>query len=187
MPGDRRVVRPFTIQETGQWIASWTPWQGFVELPHGVSYRLPAGTHLVASIRGSGGGEIGLFFETTPGGQSVSDLVVDATGQGRLHGETTLQVDTTLLALRPDVAPGIRSVEVSARTPDGGTQVLLFAKDFAAEWPTPFIFAAPVALRRGTTLAITAYGEALVLQTTISTVSSGPVPRTSTPPAPRSR
>ena len=186
---DRRSAHAavFSIKETGQWIASWTPWQGFVELPRGVSYRLPASAHLVASIQGSGGGEIGLFFETTPGLQSVSDLVVDATGEKRLHGETTLQADTTLLALRPDVTPGIKSVEVSARTPDGGTQVLLFAKDFSEGWPTPFIFSAPVALRRGTTIAISAYGEAPVLKTTISTVSSGPAPRTSTPPAPRSR
>jgi len=188
-PADRRSAHAavFSIKETGQWIASWTPWQGFVELPRGVSYRLPAGAHLVASIQGAGGGEIGLFFETAPDGRSVSDLVVDATGRTRLHGETTLQADTTLLALRPDVTSGIKSVEVSARTPDGGTQVLLFAKEFAAEWPTPFIFAAPLALRRGTTIAVSAYGEAPVLRTTISTVSSGPAPRTSTPPAPRSR
>src|SRR5262245_30442688 len=34
LPGDRRVVRAafFTVQETGQWIGSWTPWYGFVKL-----------------------------------------------------------------------------------------------------------------------------------------------------------
>jgi hypothetical protein len=32
MPGDNRVVRAafFKIQETGQWIGSWTPWHGFI-------------------------------------------------------------------------------------------------------------------------------------------------------------
>ncbi len=53
MPSDRRVVRAafFTIQETGQWIGSWTPWYGFMNLPKGTAYRLPAGSHIVAEIQ----------------------------------------------------------------------------------------------------------------------------------------
>ena len=52
MPGDRRVVRAafFTLQETGQWLGSWTPWYGLISLPAGVAYRLPAGSHIVAEI-----------------------------------------------------------------------------------------------------------------------------------------
>ncbi len=52
MPGDRRVVRAafFTVQETGQWIGSWTPWYGFVKLPAGRPIDLPAGSHIVAEI-----------------------------------------------------------------------------------------------------------------------------------------
>ncbi|HEU4693089.1 MAG TPA: hypothetical protein VFS23_32225, partial [Vicinamibacterales bacterium] len=44
MPGDRRVVRAatFSLESTGQWLGSWTPWHGFVSLPEGVAYRLPA-------------------------------------------------------------------------------------------------------------------------------------------------
>src|SRR5438034_9177292 len=115
MPSDRRVVRDavFTIKETGQWIGSWTPWYGFVELPRAIAYRIPAGAHLVAEIhdRQTGAalgdrGKIGLFFDSQPGSKTVSDLVVDATGTKRLHGELTLAADTTLLALRPDVAGG---------------------------------------------------------------------------------
>jgi hypothetical protein len=194
-PADRKSVHAavFTIQETGQWIGSWTPWYGFVELPRGVSYRVPAGAHLIASVQGAGSGAVGLFFDSTPGGQTVSDLVVEAKGPStslgaspsRLHGETTLGEDTTLLAIRPDVIRGITSIEVSARMPDGGRQVLLFAKDFQPEWPTPFVFAEPVRLQRGSIIAITAYGSATALETTISAVSSRPIPRTST--APRSQ
>ncbi len=188
-PADRTSVHAaiFTIAETGQWIASWTPWYGFVELPRGVAYRVPSGAHLHAAIYGSRGGQVGLFFDSAPAERIVADLVVEATGDLRHHGETTLQADTTLLALRPDIRAGITSVEVSARTPDGGTQVLLFAKDFDYAWPTPFIFARPVTLRRGSTIAVTAYGLSAPLKTTISTVSSDPSPRTSTRPGPRSR
>jgi len=38
--------------------------------------------------------------------------------------------------------------------------VLLFAKDFSSTWPTPFVFAEPIVLRRGATLSATAYGSA---------------------------
>src|SRR5258708_4179981 len=40
-PGDRRVVHAaaFAIQETGQWLGSWTPWYGFVSLPAPLAYR----------------------------------------------------------------------------------------------------------------------------------------------------
>jgi mono/diheme cytochrome c family protein len=183
MPGDRRVVRGavFTVQETGQWIGSWTPWYGFVQLPHSTTYRIPPGAHLIADVHYHQAdvtvvdrGKIGLFFDAQPGSTIVSDLVIDATGTRRLHGEATLSADTTLLALRPDAQPGITSVEVSARKPDGSADVLLFAKDLPAGWATPYIFADPVVLRRGTTLAITAYGAdgAASMKTTISTVGT---------------
>jgi hypothetical protein len=68
-----------------------------------------------------------------------------------------MTADTKVLAMRPDVTPGIASLEVTARRPDGGTDVLLFAKDFSAKWPTPFVFAEPIVLRRGTRLSATAY------------------------------
>jgi len=168
MPGDRRVVRDalFTVQETGQWIGSWTPWYGFVKLPRLTAYRLPSGAHLVAQIHYHQAdvsvvdrGKIGLFFDAQPGSTLVSDLVIEAKGTKRLRGEMTLGADTALLALRPDAQTGLASVELSARKPDGGTEVLLFAKDFHAGWATPYIFAEPVAVPRGTTLVVTAYAS----------------------------
>jgi len=65
---------------------------------------------------------------------------------------------------------GISSVEVSARRADGGAEVLLFAKDFSP-WLTPYIFAEPVALKKGTRLVVTAYsGVETTMKTTIATV-----------------
>ena len=77
-----------------------------------------------------------------------------------LRAETTMAADTTVLALRPEMSPDVRSLEVKARRPDGGTDVLLFAKDFSPKWPTPFILAEPVVLRRGTVLSAIAHGDA---------------------------
>jgi hypothetical protein len=173
LPGDRRVVRAafFSVQETGQWIGSWTPWSGFMKLPQRTAYRLPAGAHLVAEIhyqQGSerlvGRGKVGFFFESTRPANVVSDLVIDAmrdaasnSGSQRFHAQTSFADGATLLALRPEVEAGVTSVEVSARRPDGGTDVLLFAKDIPVDWPTPYVLAEPVAVRRGTTLSVTAY------------------------------
>lgn len=175
MPGDRRVVRAafFSVQETGQWIGSWTPWYGFVKLPADVAYRLPAGAHVAAEIhyrhlneRVVDRGRVGLIFDANVSTRSASDLVLSArresdapapAGSVRFHANTVLVSDTTLLALRPDVVPGLTSIEVTARRPDGGTDVLLFAKDIRIAWPTPYIFKDPVSLRRGTRLSVTMY------------------------------
>jgi len=193
VPGDRRVVRAafFTLQETGQWLGSWTPWYGSVSLPAGVAYRVPAGGHIVAEIhyRGVGDraaerGTLGLFFADTPASPGdgearrrpkgdvpmrrvVSDLVLEPTGdlaavrlrsgQARtVRAETRLAADTYALALRPQLATGVTSIEVSARKPNGSTEILLFAKDPPIEWPTPYIFKAPVLLPVGTRLSVIA-------------------------------
>src|SRR5262249_21641669 len=152
MPGDRRVVRAafFTVQETGQWIGSWTPWYGFVELPAGAAFRLPAGSHIRAGIyyqpskeRGVARVTVGLFFAGTPAANAMSDLVLESKSESagnRFRSEVRIPVDMHAVALRPEIAAGVKSIEVSARKVDGGTDVLLFAKDFAPDWPTAYIF-----------------------------------------------
>jgi hypothetical protein len=169
MPGDRRVVRAafFRIQETGQWIGSWTPWYGVMELPAGSSYRLPAGSHVVAEIHYRGTketvvdhGTIGLFFADSNETKTASDFVLDAKNSSarRYHADFPLTRDTNVFALYPEIGSGVKSLEVSVKRPDRGTDVLLFAKDFAADWPTPYILKKPAFLRRGSILSVTAYG-----------------------------
>lgn len=195
MPGDRRVVRAavFTVQETGQWIGSWTPWYGFMQLPEGAAYTLPAGSHVVAEIHYTGAservvdeGKLGLYFtEGGPASRPVSDVVLQAARTGsagtssqRLRAETKIAADTYALALRPELSGDIRSIEVSARTPTGGTEILLFARDFDEEWPTPYIMKEPVLLQRGTVLAVTAHADAGALKPAVRlTVSAYSRPR----------
>jgi len=172
MPGDRRVVRAafFTVQETGQWLGSWTPWYGLVKLPAGSAFRLPAGSHIVAEIyyRGTNEevverGTLGVYFADQATPYLVSDLVLEpkeGADEGdvkKLRAETRLAADTHVWALRPEITSDVKSVEVSARNPNGGAEILLFAKDFSTDWPTPYILTAPVLLRRGTILSVTAY------------------------------
>jgi hypothetical protein len=140
-------------------------------LPEGTAYRVPAGSHVVVELhyRGAGvqvddGGTLGLYFADTPPANRPSDLVLQATGDvpantttQKFRAVTTLPADTYAIALRPDLPPGAQALEVTARTPDGGTQVLLFVKEPLQEWPTPYIFNEPVLLSKGTELAVTSY------------------------------
>jgi hypothetical protein len=136
-----------------------------------VAYTLPAGSHIVAEIHYQhvseqvvDRGKLGVFFADRGAADPVTDVILEARGDvpagagaGRFHAETTLDRNTTVLALRPDVLPGVASVEVSARKPGGGSEILLFAKDIPIDWPTPYIFKEGVTLPSGTTLAVTAY------------------------------
>jgi hypothetical protein len=170
MPGDRRAVHAafFTIKETGQWIGAWTPWYGFMELPAGSAFQLPAGSHIMVETRGAAAdrGTLGLFFSDKPTPNTMSDLVLSTKSvpeSGRFRSEITLTTETHAVAARLEMPAGVRSVEVSARKVDGSTDVLLFVKDIPPDWPTPYIFKEPVLLRRGTILAVTSYGAAVKL------------------------
>jgi Cu/Ag efflux protein CusF/mono/diheme cytochrome c family protein len=184
-PSDRRFVRfaVFTVRETGQWLASWTPWRGFADLPQGLAFRLPAGAHIAAEIHYYGAtqpltahGALGLYFTTQPSSRPLADLILNAGAM------TELKADTTILALQPQLRAGVQSLEISARKPDGATQVLLFARDLPLEWPTPYVFRKPVSLSRGTRLAVIERfatgsspdaGDAV----TVSTYQGEPLPR----------
>ncbi|HTB68249.1 MAG TPA: copper-binding protein [Steroidobacteraceae bacterium] len=163
-PGDRRVVHAvsFTVQETGQWLGSWTPWHGFVSLPATLAYRLPAGSHIVAEIHYYGAqqpvvdqGLLGLYFSEAPSPRALFDVVLAPTST------KILDADLNLMAFQPQLAPGLQSIEVAARSPDGTRQVLLFARDIPLQWPTPYVFSKPIALTKGTQLSVIEhYGSA---------------------------
>jgi len=157
MPGDRRVVRAatFTLEGTGQWLGSWTPWQGFVRLPEGVAYRLPPRTRIVADIHYRGTSEqatdrstLGVFFADAPAPRAATDLVVES--------QIKLTRDTRVWAIQPESVAGLSTLEVSARRPDGGTEVLLALTDPPAAWPTPYLLKTPRLLSRGTEVFVVA-------------------------------
>jgi hypothetical protein len=170
MPGDRRTLRAafFTVQETGQWLGGWTPWYGSLKLPGGTAWRLPAGSHILAEMHYQGAakdqGTLGLFFAAEPSPKPVSDLVLEAKGvvpagaaAQKFRAAARIAMDMDVLALRVESQPGVQSVEVSARKPDGTTEVMLFEKNIRADWPTPYIYRDVVSLPRGAELSVVAY------------------------------
>ena len=173
MPGDRRVVRAavFTLAGTGQWLGSWTPWYGFVKAPAGSAFRLPAGARVAAEIHYRGTtetvvdrGTIGLTLADAGAGaaRDISDLVLVAGSAGRLkaaplRARVRLAADTYVWALQPRLVPGLSSLQVTARKPDGRTDILLFAQEISTEWPTPYLLDRPVLLAKGTELTVSAH------------------------------
>jgi hypothetical protein len=172
-PADRSATRAavFTVEETGQWLATWTPWHGFQQLANNTAFRLDAGAKIVAEIHvGEPVRSIddpGLFGIHVAAGAELAaptDMVLVASGElpagathYRLRADAELATDTEVIALWPVLPSGIESIEVSARRPDGRAEVLLYALDMNRDWPTPYVYATPVELPSGTRLAVTAY------------------------------
>lgn len=197
MPGDRRVLRAavFTLEQTGQWLGGWTPWSGFVAAPPGTVFRLPAGARVVAQLHYRGTSEsvidrgtLGLSFAPQGSARAISDVVLreafaprapraplseaPSNGPHAAEATTRLAAGTYVWALVPRVTAGLASFQVTARTPDGGTNILLFARNPPVEWPTPYILARPVLLPAGTQVSVSArYDNARPVDPVLLTVS----------------
>ena len=174
-PVDRSALHAavFTLEQTGQWLATWTPWYGYRELPEDVAFRLPAGARIVADIYTAADrpsiaelGELGLYFGAPGARREPSDIVLEASAvvaagvqRQRLHAEVELANDVQALAIWPDLPAGTESLEVAVLHPDSKIEVLLFALHIPLEWPTPAILATPAALPAGSRLSVTAYSS----------------------------
>lgn len=174
-PGDRESARgaSFFLERTGRWLGSWTPWHAGTLLPPSVAHTLRAGDRVLAEILYSPGGEgtvaggrIGLHLapESRATASPAVEILLEAqegtpAGDGltRIHAEATVGGPVRVLALLPSRERGVRSLEVSARLPDGRTEILLLAQDIPYGWPTPYLLAEPVPIEGGSTLHATAY------------------------------
>jgi len=170
LPADRHAIRAavFTLEATGQWLATWTPWHGVRRLPDGSAYRLPAGAKISVEIHADEAstdlGRLGLHLAGENARKTPSDITLgasaeapDASGNQRLRAEAVLDADTEVLALWPVLPRGIESIQLSAVRPDGAVEILLYALEVPFDWPTPYIFETPVILPAGSRLALTAY------------------------------
>jgi hypothetical protein len=167
LPGDRRIVRgaTFHLEQTGQWLGSWTPWYGLTKLPNGVTSRLPAGARVVADVYYRSAddavtdqGTLGLFFGERSDARTSSDLVMQATkdSSGTIRTSMAIASDTRVWAVKPEIDGPVTSLEVAARRPDGGIDILLYARDLPIEWPTPYILKQPILIRRGSQITMVA-------------------------------
>jgi hypothetical protein len=175
-PRDRRALRAafFSIEETGQWLGSWTPWSGATVLPKNTAYRIPAGSHIRAQFHFQKGqepvsqeGAIGLYLARAGSAYHPVDLVLEAKpsassegdGSSKLTTSVKLPTDSHILAIWPALPKSIDSLEVSALRPDGSVAVFLLIRDALPDWPTSYVLSKPAALPKGTEMVVTAHSR----------------------------
>ncbi|MGQ0734676.1 MAG: hypothetical protein ACT4QD_13605 [Acidobacteriota bacterium] len=171
--GDRRVVRhaAFYDEVSGRWLGAWTPWQTVSDLPPAHAVRLPAKARIVVEVGYVGveepvtdTSEIGLYVEKAPiatvGVLSLAapeaTLLPGAEGH-RVRVETTLNAATSVVALWPNPSSDARSIELTARTPEGVAVPLLWISDFRPQWRSSYVLSEPLTLPSGTRVAMTTY------------------------------
>ena len=147
----------------------WTPGQIAPLLPKGLAWRLDPGTDLVVEIHMQPSGKtevvepsIGLYFtgdapERTPvmlrlGRQSID--IAEGDANYIVTDAFTLPVDVEVQAVQPHAHSRAREVTGFATLPDGTTKSLIYIKDWDFRWQHVYRFVAPLALPRGTTVAM---------------------------------
>jgi hypothetical protein len=173
-PADRRVVRYAAIYEarSGRWLGTWSPSNQVSEMPEESAVQLPAGAKLTVEIGyrgnsedGSGAATMGLYFAEQKPAQTAGALDLVSTAakvapgktRERVRAETIVKAPAAIAALWPRPGDGAQSFEVTAMTPDGAVQPLLWLNAYRTEWPTSYVLREPVTLPAGTRLVMTAY------------------------------
>ena len=125
----KRVARAafLSVAGTGQYLGAWTPWSTTTQWPEGVAVRVPARSGIVVDVLYQSGESavvdapsVGLYFAEQRVPRPVSDIVLTGTDSARQQ----LPADSMLLAIRGETTPPGASIEVSAKRPDGSSEVL---------------------------------------------------------------
>jgi hypothetical protein len=147
----------------------WTPGQAPHPSPPGMAWRLDPGSDLVAQLHLQPTGKpealrvsVGFFFTDDPPARAPLGL--------RLGSETidipagdpqyvvadryTLPVDVDLFAVQPHAHNLARRMEATATLPDGTIRSLIDIRDWDFRWQDVYRYAAPIALPKGTTIAM---------------------------------
>ena len=153
-------------------IGQWAPGHRVSRLPSGAAIRLPANSRVVMQVRYRKNGQaeadrssVGLYFAKEPPGKLVRNVAINAPAtlipanaeSHRVKASYAINESTEIVAIRPLLFPLAKSVEVSARRPDGSVEVLIWAKDYRFDWQPTYFFKKPVALPAGARVEVTAY------------------------------
>jgi tetratricopeptide (TPR) repeat protein len=147
----------------------WTPGQIAPLLPKNLAWRLDRGTDLVVQLHMQPSGKpervqpsIGLFFGGEPPVRTPAMLRLGSQGIDIPAGEKrytvtdsyVLPVDVEVLAVQPHAHYRARDVRGMATLPDGTERGLIYIRDWDFRWQHVYRFVTPVALPRGTTIAM---------------------------------
>ena len=157
-----------TVDPAGHFVG-WAPGRGPIVSAEGMPWKLAAGTDLVVELHlipqqapVSVQPSIALYFaDGSPAatplvvkmGARVIDIPAGATDYA-ITDQYVLPVDVRVLSLYPHAHYLGKEMSVQATLPDGSTRSLLQIPRWSFHWQQDYRFVQPVALPRGTTLAM---------------------------------
>jgi hypothetical protein len=162
IPGDRRVLRGASIfagtgDRADRWVGTWLPWQQEAAPPAPHGFHLARGSRLTVELHYRGGDEaltdasaIEIFYASEDV-QTVDEVSVTGADAARLDRAATVW------AIVPSAGTLAESLQLSARRPDGSTDVLLWIPRLRREWPQALLLDRPVELPAGTALTLVAH------------------------------
>lgn len=154
-PGNRSIIAQAVVWiARGAPLGAWTPPEGAVMYPPGVTERLPAGSRVRLELhyRKSASAEIdrsavALYF----GKRSARTLQ----HRSLSCGSTTVDRDIDALAVTPRVPAAGEWIEVVARRPDRSVEALSVVRRYEPAYPITYRFRNAIRIPRGTTLIVT--------------------------------
>lgn len=158
VPGSAGVVRgafvyAVTPGADPRWIGAWLPWQRDAAPPDGHGFTLRRGAQFSVELHYRGADNevtdtpfVEVYY-AAPNARKVDQLTVGA--------ETArLAAAASVWAIVPSTGSGTASLQVTARRPDGSTDILLWMPKMHHEWPQALVLDAPVKLPAGTTVSL---------------------------------
>jgi hypothetical protein len=159
--------RPAPEGGTGMFVGGYTPGQAVRVFQPGSALRLPAGSTLVFQMHYTADGKgardrsrIGFVFANeAPKQEAIIGALVNqnftlpaGVSNTKVDAEMTINQDMILWSLLPHTHVRGRSWEITAKYPDGRTEVLLAVPNYDFNWQTDYIFKQPLKLPKGTVL-----------------------------------
>jgi peroxiredoxin len=179
-PGNRAVVhhvlvyiqapgKPIYAKDgTASSLTGWAPGSMPASYPAGTAKRVPAGSKLVFEVHYTPNGteqsdrtSVGVIFAKKPPERAVETNILANMGlkippgaanhRGQL--DYTFRADALLLSFLPHMHLRGVSAKYVATFPDGRTETLLSVPDYDFNWQTPYRFARPLVIPKGTRLS----------------------------------
>lgn len=159
VPGTARVMRGALIYSAmlsggPQWIGAWLPWQHDAAPPEGHAFRRPRGSHVTVELHYRGAEQpltdasVLEVYYAAPPAQPVDEITVAGTNARQLPH------DAAVWAIVPSASEQVTSMQVTARRPDGSSDVLLWMPRLQHDWPHALLLDGPVRLPAGTTVSL---------------------------------
>jgi peroxiredoxin len=153
-------------------LGGWAPGNTPLLLPEDVGRRLPKTCHVVIQVHYHKSGrkevdrsKLGLYLHKRP----VKKLLVEEAVMSRLlfippgarrhrvAGGITLGEDSHILAILPHMHLLGTEIKVTATTPDGKVQPLVWIDDWEFNWQETYVYKEPIGLPRGTRISLEAF------------------------------